>query len=122
MARESAGATLVVMTDEHDQGHRATSRLYRSRRLRKSASTVTQIRRLLAATEINEPIGADRPVADIRRAKLAVRNLKFETSTSGLSFRLSKRSTSSDLKPYAREKNSFPSHGIHALFKALLSE
>jgi hypothetical protein len=29
MARESAGATLVVMTDELDHGHRATSRLYR---------------------------------------------------------------------------------------------
>jgi len=28
MARESAGATLVVMTDELDCGHRATSRLY----------------------------------------------------------------------------------------------
>jgi hypothetical protein len=31
MARESAGATLVVMTDEYDHGHRATSRLYRGR-------------------------------------------------------------------------------------------
>jgi hypothetical protein len=29
MARGSAGATLVVMTDDLDHGHRATSRLYR---------------------------------------------------------------------------------------------
>jgi hypothetical protein len=31
MARGSAGATLVVMTDDLDHGHRATSRLYRQR-------------------------------------------------------------------------------------------
>jgi hypothetical protein len=31
MARGSAGATLVVMTDDLDHGHRATSRLYRRR-------------------------------------------------------------------------------------------
>jgi hypothetical protein len=31
MAGESAGATLVVMTDDLDHGHRATSRLYRGR-------------------------------------------------------------------------------------------
>ena len=31
MARGSAGATLVVMTDDLDHGHRATSRLYRER-------------------------------------------------------------------------------------------
>jgi hypothetical protein len=33
MARGSAGATLVVMTDDLDHGHRATSRLYRQRQL-----------------------------------------------------------------------------------------
>ena len=42
MAGESAGATLVVMTDELDHGHRATSRLYRIERHRRAKHTLHQ--------------------------------------------------------------------------------
>jgi hypothetical protein len=43
-----------------------------------------QLVRQLCGGEFVTAYGSIRPVADIRRAKLAVRNLNFETSTSGL--------------------------------------